>query len=193
SGYVAKHGYTVENGWFTGVCSGHLHAPLQRDRSVTDATIEHFRIRVPQLLAQARAYESGERTPRTLRRHVTRPGEPTTIEWEAASDIQRKRGLIEEIARLRQLARTGEALASQLGRLANDVHGKPLRETQIPAPAARILPGEQRISATGRVLTCTYLRGARVCWADERGTNSWTGSAAWRGLPPVPAPSLDDD
>lgn len=39
SGRMSKHGYTVEQGWFQGVCSGDSHAPMQKDRVVTDRII----------------------------------------------------------------------------------------------------------------------------------------------------------
>ena len=35
-GVLSKHGYTVEHGWFEGVCPGAKHAPLELDRAFAD-------------------------------------------------------------------------------------------------------------------------------------------------------------
>lgn len=40
---IAKHGYTVDWGFFNGVCSGAGELPLQLDRTITDKTIKALR------------------------------------------------------------------------------------------------------------------------------------------------------
>lgn len=40
---IAKHGYTVDWGFFNGQCAGSDKLPLQLDRTITDSTIKHLR------------------------------------------------------------------------------------------------------------------------------------------------------
>ena len=40
TGLLAKHGYTVDWGFFHGVCEGANHLPLQKDRSLLDSTVD---------------------------------------------------------------------------------------------------------------------------------------------------------
>jgi hypothetical protein len=39
TGKLAKHGYTVESGWFTGECPGSHNLPLEHDHTMTDNII----------------------------------------------------------------------------------------------------------------------------------------------------------
>ena len=39
TGMLAKHGYTVESGWFTGECPGSHELPLEHDHTMTDNII----------------------------------------------------------------------------------------------------------------------------------------------------------
>ena len=36
SGHMSKHGYTVEHGWFQGVCTGESYKPIELERTVTN-------------------------------------------------------------------------------------------------------------------------------------------------------------
>jgi len=50
---MSKHGYTVDGGWFNGVCSGRNHVPLQVSREHTDLIVAQVRMEVPELIAKA--------------------------------------------------------------------------------------------------------------------------------------------
>jgi hypothetical protein len=41
-GKIAKHGYTVQWGFFNGVCRGAEELPLEQDKTITEATIVHL-------------------------------------------------------------------------------------------------------------------------------------------------------
>lgn len=48
---IAKHGYTVKDGWFQGTCSGSRELPLEEDTTVLDATVGLLERRGPELMA----------------------------------------------------------------------------------------------------------------------------------------------
>jgi hypothetical protein len=39
-GLLAKHGYTVMDGWFNGVCPGAAHLPLEQDKTMVEWSIK---------------------------------------------------------------------------------------------------------------------------------------------------------
>jgi hypothetical protein len=42
-GFLSKHGYTVDWGYFNGVCGGAHHLPLEQDRTIVDAFVVRLR------------------------------------------------------------------------------------------------------------------------------------------------------
>lgn len=63
NGFMSKHGYTVNHGWFSGVCSGRNFAPLQISRKHTDDLIVQIINEIPELLAKADKVKLGEILP----------------------------------------------------------------------------------------------------------------------------------
>ncbi len=51
TGLLAKHGYTVDWGFFHGVCEGANHLPLQKDRSLLDSTVDQWKEEANKMLA----------------------------------------------------------------------------------------------------------------------------------------------
>lgn len=182
SGRMAKHGYQIKNGWFEGVCEGQDHRPMQIDRDVTDKVAAHIRKQAQEMLDLADCYAAGTKHPQTVHRAVVRPGQEKTIPWDDAREYERAQSLNVAIHTLRLRAKHGVEYANTLQSVATRVHGQPLKEVSVKAAAQPIVRGEQRLSESGTLLTCTSVIGARVYWKSERGTKSWTGSAAWRRL-----------
>lgn len=179
SGRMSKHGYTVEQGWFQGVCSGDSHAPMQKDRVVTDRIIAQVRADVVKLLQQAADLEAGKIHPLTCKVSHMRNAEP--VPFKEAPEWAQREAVRSAIYGAQSRARAGESFADQMEALVNAVHGQPLREVPVEEGPAPVRAGERRKSPRG-LLTATRVEGARVYWKDERGFKSWTGTQAWRKM-----------
>jgi len=194
NGTVAKHGYTVEHGWFNGVCNGSQFKPMQQDRAVTDKMVSDVREQVSELLQRAADLKSGKIAPATcgssaMERYVDDKGrarQRCKVVPFAEGDVYYQKDAINgEVYRCESRARAGTSFANDMEKLVNSVHGKPLVEVKKEDKPAPILPGEKRKTANGTIATVLYQDGARVYWTYERDGNkkkSWTGSQAWRKL-----------
>lgn len=189
SGRMSKHGYTVEHGWFSGVCSGRNYAPMQVDRSHADRTIKAIRDDADDLIVKGTAYECYEIDPKVVDTHRRDPKtrQPITIPWADAEPWQQERARRDLVMKLFHRARQGRAIANDLEKLANTYHGQPLKEVVIlddvgPAP---INPGDIK-TLHGRTVKAAYTEKGRVYFRLENSDNNrmgWIGVAAWRKLP----------
>lgn len=186
-GRMSKHGYTVDNGWFNGVCSGERYAPMQTQREVTDRIVKEVREEVAALEARAADLRSGRVTLGLVQKpntYTRRGQEPEMVEWSSLPEYQQKQALNTAVYRIDSRARAGVAFADQMEALVDAVHGQPLKVVEVEAGPAPIRAGEKR-QMKDRVVTARYAERGRVYWHDGRGYRSWTGSAAWRKLPLV--------
>jgi hypothetical protein len=180
SGHVAKHGYTVENHWFNGVCSGWHYPPMQDDRVATDSIVATVRKECDELEQFANAYKVGiAHPPRIDKRHY-KLTEDRTMAWEDATEWEQQDGLKTAIYRLESRVRAGRDFADMLEKLVNERHGTPLVEINVEAAKAPIKIGEKRRAVAGSILQVVRVEGQRVYWKNERGYGSWTGLRAWR-------------
>lgn len=178
NGTMSKHGYTVDNGWFNGVCSGHQFAPMQQQREVTDRIIDQIRQDVEQLLAQAAQYDAGTIHP--MECNVSRNHRIVKmVAWDDAPEWAQQETMSKAEYACRSRARSGALYAVDLEALLNAVHGKDLKQVDRDAKPVEIRIGERRDSKRGP-LTVVNVMGVRVYWKDERGFGSWTSTTAWR-------------
>ncbi|WP_175787496.1 hypothetical protein [Burkholderia anthina] len=183
TGRMSKHGYTVKgvhgHGWFSGVCSGEHHLPLQKDRSHLDAIVVTIREEAANLEHRALGLRDGSVKPQTAKEGPW--SKAKDIPFAEASAYQQQEAVKHAIYSAENRARQGRTLANQMADFADKVYGTELREVPVEAGPAPIKLGEKRVSsATGRVLEAVELRGARVYWKDSKGFKSWTGTQAWR-------------
>lgn len=178
-GTMSKHGYTVEQGWFQGVCSGDRYAPMQVQREVTDRIVAQVRKDVAELMEKVEQLKAGKIHPTHCKTSSRPKAEP--VAWADAPEWARNDAVRTAIYQTEGRARAGTSFADQMEALLNAVHGQPLREVTVESGPAPIQIGERRMSERG-VLTVVSVQGARVYWKDERGFKSWTGSSAWRKL-----------
>lgn len=188
SGLMSKHGYTVDNGWFNGVCGGDRHAPMQVQREVTDTLVASVRLQVASLLAHVEKLKAGTTNPAECHagsERVNGKWQPKLIAWADANDYQRKEAVKDSICADESRARMGAAFATEIENLVNAVHGKPLREVEVNDGPAPILSGEQRVSKGGAILTATRSERGRVYFKSDGPTyrGLWIGTQTWRGLP----------
>lgn len=185
SGLMSKHGYTVDNGWFEGVCSGQQYEPMQVSRAATDRIVSTIRLDCAKLQHTADAYRAGTSHPARIAKYSYRRGEDATMRWEDAASWEQVDGIKTAIIQIENRVRGGLAFADMLEQLANERHGQPLIVENVEAGPAPIQVGEKRKTPNGKILKATRLERGRVYWKDERGFGSWTGSSAWRKYEPA--------
>lgn len=181
SGHMSKHGYTVDNGWFNGVCSGERFQPMQVQREVTDQLVVQVRREAKELEAAADDFATGRRVPKTVTRGWGK--NETQVAFADAQPYEQRQAVTKAEWANRNRARAGQQFADFMEKMVNEVHGQPLREVPVAEAPAAIRSGEQRKLANGRVVTVRFTERGRVYWADERGFRSWTGVQAFRKLP----------
>jgi hypothetical protein len=125
NGMMAKHGYTIKQGWFTGVCSGKNFAPVQVSRATTDEIIAQINAEIPELLAKADKVKSGEITPATAFTHVV-TAYRKEIPYEQANISQQSNARNSLEWAYRNRARMGEQFVQTMTEIANKYHGQPL-------------------------------------------------------------------
>lgn len=125
TGKMAKHGYTIKYGWFQGVCPGHRHQPMEKDRDITESFIGQVREDVKNFRETIQKFLSGEIHPETVDK-IAYSWKGPKIKWEDANDYQKKNA-VERITReMEYKAKNGTAFADYLENLLNAVHGHEL-------------------------------------------------------------------
>jgi hypothetical protein len=193
-GLMSKHGYTVENGWFNGVCEGNLHRPMQVSRVETDNIVASIRKQIPELLAKSAQYESGEATPDFVVRRsynpVLRKSIETKIPYAEAPKHEQDSARKQIAWALKSRADMGKTFSDQLEAIANKVHGLPLIEAAKKEVVQICVGDKKKSQETGLTYTCFKVEGARIWWTSARVSDgkvmkSWMGSQSWRKLETV--------
>jgi hypothetical protein len=196
NGRMAKHGYTVEQGWFSGVCQGAKYKPMQQERVVTDMMISEVRANVRELLKEVEELKSGKLFPEKCgsglyESAIDEKGRKrrieTLIDFKLANKYNQDRAIDFETFKRESRARLGTSFANDLQAIVDAIHGTKLVEVKKEDAPACIVAGEKRTLGNGKVATVKYQDGARVYWTYANSTgkefSSWTGSQAWRKLP----------
>jgi hypothetical protein len=192
-GSMSKHGYTVDLGWFNGVCSGNRHAPLQVSRATTDSIIAQIGVDVAALLEQAAALKAGTTHPERVRvvplkyQRINGVREYVTTSWDEANDYARIDAVRSEVYARESRARAGISQASFLSQLADEVHGTKLIVVEMAEAASPIRIGDKKVIG-GFTCVCTSVERARVNYnlLKHGGTyRGWIGIQSWRKLAAV--------
>lgn len=186
-GTMAHHGYTVRNGWFSGVCSGNQFEPVERSRKTLDATVAAILKSTAELRADADRIEAGQ-LPEKLLYSPTFRAEAV---WTPVADIPAHsvRELVNlHIFRLRRRAEIGEQTAAYLTAIADTFHGKDLIEVRPEDKPEAIVPGDRRVNSVGTPIECRRVEGAKVYYvdatlpADGKRRLFKTSTRSWRAL-----------
>ena len=179
---MSKHGYTVAQGWFQGVCSGEGELPMQQDDTVTKRVYESIKAEIVQLEITILNLKSGQITPKTA---------PTAGYYKAprvpfaeAPEYYQQEEVDSVVRNIQYRIKAGLDHANYITALSVNVMGKELIKEIKPVKAPMILEGEKRLADDG-VFVCRYVDGARVYWkkvVGEKTYKSWTGTTAWRKL-----------
>jgi hypothetical protein len=151
-GNMSQHGYTVENGWFNGVCSGHRYPPIQICRVQTDRVVESVRLSVKELEETVAKVDAGKVTPKTI---VTGYGKNRTeIPFAQGTLTQKEEAVFSLKHSLIHRIRTGNDFAKHLEAVANKYHGQPLREIKLDA---LVIGVGSTVKVQGSVVTVTKI------------------------------------
>jgi hypothetical protein len=191
NGRMAKHGYTVECGWFQGVCAGKNFVPMQVSREHTDKLVAQVREEATSMIAKADRIASGDFKPTTIVLNKNRRNSldgKEVVNFADATSYEQKQALESIEWDLRRSAQMGKDFANSMVEIANEYHGKELVKVEKKPAAEFIMPRDQKIDAQGNICTCTSVEGARVYFKfDKNGKTykTWIGSQAWRKLQAV--------
>lgn len=134
NGVMSKHGYKVNNGWFTGICSGRSYAPIEVDCSATKQTIEAIEADIVEMGKQIEAVESGKTVPaeiETNRIHYVNGKRACIMKsWSDASELDKREWKEKTAWKLRRRIRIGQDHIDYMTSLIERQHGKPLIEIQ---------------------------------------------------------------
>jgi hypothetical protein len=123
-GTIAKHGYTVDWGFFNGVCRGAEAMPLEQEKTITERIIAELRNDVaPRADKLANDLRFGHVLPRYTRRVR---GELVTCEPAALMPWEIDQCLRRDIANACSEARAARSHADMLEKLIASRHGQPL-------------------------------------------------------------------
>lgn len=178
-GAMAHHGYTVENGYFQGPCSGHRFAPIQRSRAQADMIVASVRLQVADLRARIAGLKAGTVKPDTAWDY----GHKAEIPFSEAPEYAQEYAIDSEIRDCERRASSGTGFADYMAALIEREHGQALRTVTVEPAAAPIQHGERRLFPSGKIGKALYQEGARVYWTFGDGKKYWHGSRAWRALP----------
>jgi hypothetical protein len=124
-GLMSKHGYTVKEGWFSGICSGRNYAPIQVSRTTTDKIIADISAEIPELIAKAEKVKSGELNPKTIKVRMMSKEE---IPFEQGDLRQQSAARTSLEWAYRNRARAGQDFIKAMTEVADKHHGQPLIE-----------------------------------------------------------------
>lgn len=182
--WMAKHGYTVEHGWFQGACSGESSEPMQKSRTRTDGIVAQVRADVAKLLEQKNKLEAGTAKPEFINRGTER--KPDLIPFAEGDKFDQQKAVQQVIRSLTIKAEMGTDFANVLVEMADKYHGTPLIEVEKKEPPTPIYRGDKKISQNkSYTYECRRVEGGRVYYVlDKNGAslNGWIGTQAWRKL-----------
>jgi hypothetical protein len=179
---MSKHGYTVAQGWFQGVCSGEGHLPMQQDNKVTQEVCADIYAEILTLETLIANLKSGKVTPKTSPESCFYKAKE--VPFAEANAHMQKQTVDSHIRNTQFRINSGKAHAEYITALSARVSGQALVEEAKPVKAPMITTGEKREGDNG-VYTCTQHLGARVYWnklVGEKTYKGWTGTSAWRKL-----------
>jgi hypothetical protein len=191
-GTMSNHGYTVEHGWFHGVCEGKRFKPVEHDRAELDDFCAEISKQAKGLRDYADQLEAGSIDPefftisvrlRETDRWGVRIRKEFSIPFCYGDDEDKAKARSVEILMSRRRAEMGDAHVKTMQSIADKYHGKALIKASKPAPAPAIEKGEKRSFANGIVVVCEYVSGARVQYKRvDNGRSGWVGTRSWRGM-----------
>ncbi|QYW02621.1 hypothetical protein CPT_Marzo_079 [Stenotrophomonas phage Marzo] len=183
-GVMAKHGYTVEYGFFEGTCPGAGNKPLNETRELLDIIIGQQNEFIAEMEVLVEGLKNGKKFPKQVK--VWKLNKYEMVDFNDLNEYQKEREVQIAIVNTEGMIKSRQNWIKMMDALAVATLGTDLREVEQVAGPARIGSGEKKVSGSGRVLTSLYQDGARVYYnyTNDAGKvlKGWVGSAAWRKL-----------
>lgn len=133
TGLIAKHGYTVQYGYFSGTCPGSERFSLHVSRVLADEHIKQARQEAATCLKLAEDYRTRVKTPGHVASGVyewyadekgRRRERETMVKFEDATEYHQRRGIVNAVSQLEHRATMCEHYAKDLGEWADKITGK---------------------------------------------------------------------
>jgi hypothetical protein len=158
---VAKHGYTVEYGWFNGVCNGADYLPLEVSRAELDSYVMALGKYAVGAEDEALKLEQKEVDPEGIWERYSEMGHKKRRLKPYADLSDYDKGMCREnaVRALRYKAKCMREHAEDLVKLAKDVHGKPLKDVLVDKAAKEIKVGDT-VKLHGKLVVVTKIAGA---------------------------------
>lgn len=177
---MAKHGYTIPNGWFQGVCSGAEHDPLEVSRVQLDDLVASLGKWANDAQDEALKLEQKEIDPEgtwetySEMGHRKRKLKPygDMPEWEK-NQCRKSR-----VWNLQSKAKQYRQHAEDLLKLAEAVHGQPLKDVMVDKAAKAINVGDT-VKVCGQTVVVTKIAGADVSGVGHRINGTWAEHVYW--------------
>jgi hypothetical protein len=195
-GHMSAHGYTVQHGWFEGVCMGQRYLPIEQDRTMTDKIVAQIHADIDALRVEINDLTAGRITPAKAksgkRIHDGKRWTDELINFADAEEHYQRYAVEIAIDRAEARIRTGEGFAKYLSDVADQYHGKDLLVINLEQKES--IYGQKRVLESGRIAEegpNQYAGRGRVTFSyvytDSEGVKrrrqSYTSPAAWRKLP----------
>ena len=136
-GTMAKHGYTVDFGYFNGVCHGDSFQPIEKDRTKLDANIAEVNKQIDGDVALLADLKSGKKFPVQGRSRFGK-----TLPWAELNEYEQRQARETSIYHTESRIRAGKAWVEMMLKLADEVHGQPLQEV-VQVKKAEIVVGSK--------------------------------------------------
>lgn len=183
NGTIATHNSSLEYGWFTGVCTGTRQAPMEFFRDETEKVSKKILDEVQKLQEELEALKSGAKKPELAPESLEHDAKMIPFAKATAKMKARAVEIACRVINNRILA--GIKHSNHILDVLDKVHGQSLRELVLEKRPNPFRIGEQRILATGHIVTAIGRQGSRVHWKDETGSDAWIGVRQWITLDPV--------
>lgn len=162
AGVLAKHGYTVKWGFFSGTCAGSGQRPLEIDRHFCDEIIQQLGEQAAAADARAIEYENGSMVPFQARAGFDakdRNGRwvEVMVPYADADEYHQKQAIDNAISTMRYNAKEMRAHAGHLCILAERIHGK--QELQPRGPERTELSAGMTVRFWDQTFTVVEIKG----------------------------------
>jgi hypothetical protein len=161
-GTMAKHGYTVQDGWFQGACPGDRFGSLETDRKPTDDMNISILKDVEGLRERLAKVQTGQIHPEKVRKSDRMIDRNVFIPWEEADQYQQEKARKVLEWNISGRIKAGQQHVQAMSALAEKVHGQDHQEhkiSKLPKPSIQV---GDLVKVSGKEVTVSRIDIARA-------------------------------